>query len=332
MQKNGNCQIEEYIRKTIGLDFKREGSADDVVKSFPEYLKRVFDYSLVRIDGQEFLLVRPSTEVDMPTAQIVKFTRQIEKQTGKPTLIEFRSLDSIKRRTLVSGRVNFIVPDKQIYLPMLRTYLSESGSIQDITLRETLSPSAQFLLLYHLQIKSLEALPFKEMADVLRYSAKTITVVVAELQSRSICEVVQAEGRNKALKFHNRGRELWDSVSPLMSTPIHKVWYIEKEALPADLPLCSSYDTALAHYTFIAGSSQLSFAIDKRIFARHQKSLQPFLHPEEGTVRLEVWKYDPMLLANEGFVDKLSLALCYRDTHDERVQHEITELINNMVW
>jgi hypothetical protein len=45
-----------------------------------------------------------------------------------------------------------------------------------------------------------------------------------------------------------------------------------------------------------------------------------------------VWKYDPMLLADGGFVDKLSLALCYRDTHDERVQHEITELINNIVW
>jgi hypothetical protein len=36
MQKDGNYQIEEYIRKTIGLDFKNEGSVGDVVKGLPE--------------------------------------------------------------------------------------------------------------------------------------------------------------------------------------------------------------------------------------------------------------------------------------------------------
>jgi hypothetical protein len=170
------------------------------------------------------------------------------------------------------------------------------------------------------------------MAEVLGYSKKTITLVAAELQALSICDIEQIDAWIKVLRFPLKGRELWDSVSPLMSTPIHKVWHIERDAIPTDLPLCSSYDTALAHYTFIADSSQLSFAIDKRVFAEYQESLQPFLHPEEGTVRLEVWKYDPALLSDGQFVDKLSLALCYRDTHDERVQNEITELINNIVW
>jgi DNA-binding MarR family transcriptional regulator len=332
MRNEGNCQIEEYIRKTIGLDFRDKGSAGGLIKGLPEYLKGAFDYSFVDIDGQEFLLLAPSVEVDMPTAQIVKFAGQIEKLTGKPTLIQFRSMDYIKRRTLVTGRVNFVVVDKQIYIPSLRTYLNESGSAQDVTAKETLSPAAQFLLLYHLQIKSLENMPFKEMADVLRYSAKTITVVVAELQSRSICDVVQAEGRNKVLRFHQKGRELWDGVSPAMTTPIHKVWYIERDALPADLPLRTSYDTALAHYTFMADSRRPAYAIDKRAFAGHQDSLSPFLHPEEGNVRLEVWKYDPALLSEGQFVDKLSLSLCYKETDDERVRSEITRMIDKIEW
>ena len=332
MHKEGNYRMEEYVGKTIGLDFKFAGSADMLVKSMPEYLKRAFDFSLVGIDGQEFLLLTPSAQVEMPTSQIVKFAGQIEKQTGRPTLVQFRLMDAAKRRTLISNRTNFVVVGKQIYIPSLRIYLTEGGSVRDIAAKETLSPAAQFLLLYHLQKQSLEGVPFKEMAEMLQYSAKTITVVVAELQSRSICGVEQVEGRNKVLRFPLKGRELWDGVSPLMTSPIHKVWHIEKSALPAGLPLLASYDTALARYTRMADTGQPSFAIDRRVFAERGQTLQPFLHPTEGEVRLEVWKYDPALLAEGGFVDRLSLALCYKNIADERVESEITQMTDNIKW
>jgi DNA-binding MarR family transcriptional regulator len=211
-------------------------------------------------------------------------------------------------------------------------YLNESGSIQQFAAKENLSPSAQLLLLYHLQKAPLENVPFKDVAEALNYSKKTISVVAAELQRLSICEVEQMNERSKVLRFNKKGSELWESVSPLMTLPIQKVWYTDKNHLPANVPLYASYDKALAHYTFIADSSLYSFAIDRKNFSEYQDNLQEFLHPEEGNVRLEVWKYNPALLADGQFIDKLSLMLCYKDTDDERVGKEITEMINKMVW
>lgn len=332
MQKEGNSLIEEYVEKTIGLRFRHKGIANESVKALPQYLKGTFDFALVEIERQEFLLLTPLTEVDLSTSQIIKFANQINKQTGKLTLIQFKSIDNIRRRTLISNRANFIVPDKQIYIPVLRMYLNESGSIQSLAVKENLSPSAQFLLLFHLQKTSLEGLPFKDVAELLNYSKKTISIVVMELLKLSICEVEQANERNKILRFNKRGRELWNSVLILMTSPVQKVRYIEKKHLPSLMPLYASYDTALAHYTFMADTSLDSFAIDKKTFSEYQEELQEFLHPEEGNVRLEVWKYNPALLADGKYIDKLSLALCYKDSDDERVNKEINEMIDKMVW
>jgi len=98
------------------------------------------------------------------------------------------------------------------------------------------------------------------------------------------------------------------------------------------MPVYASYDTALAHYTFIADSSLSSFAVDRKVFSEYQKKMEAFLHPEEGNIRLEIWKYDPTPLAGGNYVDKLSLMLCYLDTDDERVRKEINEMINKIVW
>ena len=332
MQKEGNRLIEEYVGKTIGLRFRHKGIANELVKSLPQYLKGTFDFSLVEIEGQDFLLLTLSTEVDLSISQIIKFANQISKQTGKLTLIQFKSMDNIRRRTLINNRANFVVPDKQIYIPALRMYLNESGSIQNIAIKENLSPSAQFLLLFHLQKTSLDGLPFKDVAELINYSKKTISVVVMELQKLSICEVEQINERNKVLRFNKKGRELWDSVLTLMTSPVQKVWYIEKMHLPPKMPLYVSYDTALAHYTFMAETSLVAFACDKKTFSDYQEELQEFLHPEEGNVRLEVWKYNPALLAGGKYIDKLSLALCYKDSDDERVNKEIIEMIDKIIW
>jgi len=331
MRKEGNYNIENYVNKTIGISCNTKGQANEWTKNLPQYLKGTFDFSILDIDDQDFLLLKPLNKVNLPISQVVKFSKQIRKQTGLPTLIQFKILDSVRRRTLISNRENFIVPDKQIYIPFFRMYLKESGTIQPFADKEKLSPAAQLLLLYHLQKQSLEEVSFKDIAMILNYSKKTISLVVAELQNFNVCEVKLTDDRNKFLYFNSEKHALWDAVSPLMDSPIQKVWYIQKENIPMGIPLFSAYDTALAHYTFMADSSQISYAVDKRIFAKYQDKMQEFLHPEEGNVRLEVWKYNPAILAKEHFVDCLSLILCYKNIDDERINMEIKKLTDK-IW
>jgi hypothetical protein len=51
---------------------------------------------------------------------------------------------------------------------------------------------------------------------------------------------------------------------------------------------------------------------------------------EEAEARLEIWKYDPWLLAENGRADRCSLYLSLRNSADERVQKEIQFLIEEL--
>ena len=56
------------------------------------------------------------------------------------------------------------------------------------------------------------------------------------------------------------------------------------------------------------------------------------LDKEFGEHVVEVWRYDPKLLGNNGIVDVLSLYLSLRETKDERVHKEINHLMTDRQW
>jgi len=51
---------------------------------------------------------------------------------------------------------------------------------------------------------------------------------------------------------------------------------------------------------------------------------------EEADARVESWKYDPWVLAENGVVDRCSLYLSLRKSGDERMQKEIGLLIERL--
>ena len=71
-----------------------------------------------------------------------------------------------------------------------------------------------------------------------------------------------------------------------------------------------------------------SYAVSKEEFRR----LQFRTDKEYGENRIEIWRYNPKLLQDNGIVDKLSLFLSMKDIGDERIQIELENMINNMQW
>ena len=47
-------------------------------------------------------------------------------------------------------------------------------------------------------------------------------------------------------------------------------------------------------------------------------------------VEVQLWIYDPNVLAENGLVDKLALALSYLDDDDERVAIEVEHMLRNL--
>ena len=52
------------------------------------------------------------------------------------------------------------------------------------------------------------------------------------------------------------------------------------------------------------------------------------LHKEFGEHVVEIWRYDPKLMGENGMVDRLSLYLSLRNAEDERVRKEIKGILD----
>ena len=316
-----------YLQDTVGLSVIIRDMPVDLLKELPLFLRHVYHYNLLEVDGRSFVLAEDSGSTPKTAIQLKKQSQVISQHTALSVIFVLNSLNAQVRRKMIQGRDNFIVPESQIYLPELLISLKEINS-KPPSFSEQLTPAAQLLLLYHLQVEHLDSFSFKEIAKKLNYSAKTITKIAVELKTKNVCKVTGA--KEKRFVFDIGRKQLWQISEPFMQSPVIKSYYTNQKE---NVMFCKSGDMALTHYTFLSDNGKWVYAIYKSEFEELKKNdAWDYLDDVEGDMNVEVWKYDPRLLSNNGFVDSLSLYLCYREDANERVQTEIEELIHRKIW
>jgi hypothetical protein len=298
-------------------------SGNDLAKALPIYLRKSFILSRMEVDNHVCVAAEPRRAMRGPdlSAAVDEMRRRLDCDV----MLCLPTVDAALRRALVNSRTPFVVPDKQVYLPFMCMIFTERGlaSVEKKT-ESPLSPAAQLLLLFHLEHESLDGCSLKEVASILGYSAKTVTVMMPELLERDICRL-ENDGREKRLCFADVKSELWHRAKQYLDSPVRRVAYVD--ALPDWPELRFAFDSAMAHYSFIAEPRQTTVAVS----AKSPLLKELALHPSEGRFRVELWKYDPARLSDTAFVDPLSLILSYKDTDDERIAKEIEVLENKIV-
>lgn len=317
----------EYIKDMVGLSGIVMEVTEPLLKKLPLYLSHAYNYSLLELDGHTLLLAEDTSSESKTVGQMKKQAKAIYQHTELPVAFVLHNQSPLTRHRMIKERINFIVPEYQIYLPELLISLKDNNR-QAYSFAEQLSPSAQLLLLYHLQIENLETFSFKEIAEKLNYSPKTITKAVAELKTKKLCEIVGT--KEKRIVFDVGRKQLWKIAEPQMQSPIMKTYFTGIKEKP---DLCKSGDLALAHYTFLSDTGKKMYAVYKNEFEELKKNgYWDYLDETEGDIQIELWKYNPRLLCDNGYIDPLSLYLCYREDSNERVEAELKELISKKVW
>ena len=316
----------EYLNNVLGIQLEIADDSAQVPK-LPYYLKAGNQFKTGTIDGRECLLIIP--DVFAEGSAMAKRTREITENTGMLTVLILENIDAVRRRILVVNRTDFIVPDKQVYLPSMGAVFKERGLAKAvIPEKHMMSPAAQVLLLWHLQRETLEGKNISEMAKNFPYSIKTVSAAVKELEQADIC-TIQGDNSGKTLHFLPKG-EVWDDVYPMLTSPIQEVMYCDDiSMIPAEMRFVT-YDKALAAYTFMADFDKKAYAVNKNDETIKGLKYNGILNAVEGLYRIELWKYDPALLSEGDTVDALSLALCYKDSDDERVTDELRNMINRI--
>lgn len=316
MDKPG--KIAECINKMFGWEVV-VNPADDLVPCIPYAYTKGVEYFALQINSMHYVLACIDNCEDF--RNIKRIATAVRQSTGTPVIMALDSIDSYQRRVLIDARIDFIVPDKQIYLPTIGISLMERGLGVKNAVRPELSAVATLIIIYHLTTHPLSGKSVSDIANAIGYSVKTASLAIAELVKAGLSETI-SEGRKKIVSFPYDRKELWNKAYPLMPSPIEEVAYTNNAEI-ADWGVTAS-DSALSAISMLQPPVKPTYAV----YIRNPKLKKSDLSPIDGKCQIELWKYDPHLTSANGVVDPLSLSLTYKGDDDPRIQTMLKTIIN----
>ena len=319
----------DYLETVSG---ERPHLVPEKAAGLPLFLRERYQIQSLHLFGRRFLLAMEKN--DWAAGSPGEYENQAETlrtQLGETVVLVLPMLPSHARNRMVRLGIPFIVPGSQLFLPTAMIDLRERFSQPKPERGKRLTPAAQCLVLYHLQRHSLEDLPLRIIAEKIGYSPIMLTKVKDELEAADLCGTSR-QGRSITLAFKAHGRQLWERVQPLLSSPVKKAHWLRWEQPGA--PALAAGLTALSHRTDISDDRLPTYALHSATFqANLERGLyRGYQGPEEANLRMESWSYNPQLFGDEKRVDPLSLYLSLRDSPDDRIQQQLERLIDQISW
>jgi hypothetical protein len=276
--------------------------------------------------GAAMLFVEPKKE--NPTPKICQLTSsRLTDLYGLPVVFILQSGPTYERTRLMDKGVFFVMSGQYAYLPMLvATEKSSNRAAAKI-----LSPVAQYLLLFHLQVKSIEGMTAREIAPLVPYSYESVTLGITCLADVGLAEKIKAGQRSKAIHFFERGKELWNKAQAYLTNPVETRFFCDTLDTADAYPTCGI--NALAHYSRLSPDAEKALALTAKEY-RELNSHGVFVgqNQYDGNYIVEVWKYPPLRAKEDNCVDRLSLILSLNDEGDPRVEKEVEYLRDKMEW
>jgi len=328
------ADLVEYLVAIAGDRPWLEPVAQERIFKLPIFLREKYQLLQADLFGRKaFLAIQnqsPSEPSPTEYAQDVKALKQL---LSADVVLVIANVPSYIRNRLVQRHVPFIVPGTQMFLPMLMIDLREQYPTRGRRPKELLSPVSQVIVIYHLIRGPLTDLSLGQIAQQLHYSAMAISKAHEELQQRGICEV-ERSGKALFLRFTGTKANVWRVAEGSLSTPVKRTQWVRWGTRGTRQAALKSGLTALSAYTMLADESISTYAMrDKHIVeALRQGELIGCRSREDAEARMESWTYDPALLTNDGHTaDPYSVYLSLRNSADERIQKELSTLMDGLL-
>lgn len=163
------------------------------------------------------------------------------------------------------------------------------------------------------------------MASRLGYSRMTMTRAFDELEAHSLADIVR-DGKERILKMSGTRNELWGRSRPLMRNPVRKRLFVAFQG--SMMPGIASGLTALARGSMLAEPGIPCRAVSGKAWKEEATAGATVLpYGDSGATEIEIWRYDPAMIAEGGVVDPFSLFLSLEGTREERVQTALEALM-----
>ena len=323
-------QLQHYLKEVLGISLQdRECGAS---ASFPPYLQDSYRFRRCELLGQEFLILL-SKDPKLTPAAIEKHLDWIDQKAGLRGIYVTETLEAYNRKRMIERKIPFIVPENQLYLPDLALDLREHLKKSRKTV-EKLSPLSQVVVLSFLlgRLEDADRVTPTGLSRQFPYSKMSMSRSFDELRALKLVET-QQQGRLAVSRFVQGGKALWQEAKPYLSSPVSKRIYLDALNHPMKW---KAGESALEATTQIVAPRRETFAVTSSEWRRLQAQGEIQMIPEPSKnlahAELEIWKYDPKLLADGPLVDPLSLILSLEPTTDERVEMAMDELMDSLPW
>lgn len=281
------------------------------------------------INGEQVMLVSLPANKEVTGRGLVSDFKKICRYHNDIVIIWLPKIDYALRKTLVDNQVNFVVVGTQLHIPSMFTSLREKH-LKDIELCDTFSTPAQVVLIYHLVKQSLAGIALSQVAKLIGYSPKTLSLVVKELEAKGIIEIRRECRTSKYMHFFFAGRKLWNAVKGKMVNPIMRTVYSNRYSFYRVSGVYSSGKDAYKEHAY--GNDHSSFKVVATT-SEHYKTMDvPTIEEGQHSSEIQVWRYDPGILATNGFVDPCSLYLILRDSVTPQQAKELSRIFRWVTW
>ncbi|MBR5703809.1 MAG: hypothetical protein IKX45_06115 [Bacteroidales bacterium] len=266
--------------------------------------------------GIQMILLQSVKKHDTPkTCRTI--ADHLEKLFGCSVVFYSDNIVYYERKRYIEHGVFYISGERNAYLPML-----VSSPVSKRKAPTRLSAAAQYLILYHLQVESLEHKPLSNLAETLPYSYVSIAKSVQNMEELGICRCERDAAGSKSIDFGFAGKDLWEKAKPFMCSPVKERYYCT--GLPeGHFPIAGI--SALSAHSHLSPDPEKTFAVYAMKWKKEQfENLNTF----EGPYIVEFWRYP--IIGNKT-VDKLSLYLSLENDPDPRVKKEV-DFVFDSVW
>lgn len=313
----------EYITEILGVEVIR--TAWNKADKLPYFLNNEYQFEMASFDGIQCLIIKPFG--GLGTLNVIKkHLKKIREVSELPVVFELSDISRQRRASLIDGKIPFIIPGKQLYLPFFGIHLQDrfKKGTEVHPILEKLLPSAQMILFYFILGKN-KHLHQSELSKRFGFSPMTISRAVNQLTQIGLT-IKKTEGIQNILTSDSTPKDLFLKSKPYLINPVRKTFYIDKSALTPEM--------------FHSGLSALS---DKSMLnppipeiwgtvgpERSFEYLSQDLIDTDKQVALELWKYDPRIISGDDSIDTLSLVTNLKNAVDDRVELMLDNLLKEV--
>lgn len=305
-----------------------------VAVALPLYLAQRYEAHQIRVDGWPMHAVILKGNEPLPPKVVQKQVYQLLDLVGAQIdgyCLVAEHLPPYLRRRLVEMRMPFVIPGRQLYWPALgNAETTQRARRLPAEPVEQLAPAAQQLLIAMLLGQLKQPVSVSSAAKTLGYTQMSMSRAVKEMESANLVDS-GLEGRLRTFTLMFSAKGIWNRALPKLRSPVIETVRVMRRELPDTVTVVAG-ESALAERSELAAPAEPTYAVASRAWPRQHRDVRTIPTVDEGTCRVELWRYAPEATARGGFADSLSVYLSLRDHRDERVQQALGVMMEQMPW